>query len=89
MDGPPEWSVLSDSRARVGATRIRHPLAVAAMKARRSLGRGNPQGALGFVGNVLAQQATWRGGWVLAEQAFTALGREDQAAFCRGRAEAA
>ncbi len=76
-------------RTRVGATRIRHPLAVAAMKARRCLGRGNPQGALGFIGNVLAQQATWRGGWVLAEQAFTGLGRADQAAFCRGRAEAA
>ncbi len=76
-------------RSRMGLQRVRHPLAVAALKARRDLKRGNPKGALGFIGNVLAQKATWRGGWLMAEEAFTALGKAEQAAFCRGQAKAA
>ncbi len=63
------------------------PLALAALKSRYCLGRGNAEDALGYAGDVIAEAATWCGGWMLAAEAFLAMSQTDQALFCGRQAE--
>lgn len=75
-------------RTRPGLATYGGPIATLAWRTRRALDAGDGPGAMAAAHTLLTAQPGWRGAWLLAEEAFRALGEAEGAAACHAQAEA-